>query len=806
MKKWKFIILNILILAGCLYLTYEWHPTMHALGGLRIEADPDSISLKADDILSNFNIDRSDFSSELRFRQNKELIQAAQKKYGLKEANHLISRTIPGYEWDMHLTRQDNNEKSSPLGIDHIRMKFDTRGDLVDLKINLPDTLRLEQPDLAKARGYAFNFVKKYTPFRYIGQDEDTVDSEEDVSRRMIQSEAQSGSGQITAPQAQKMVYDFKWHVYIPDFDEYIKVKTTIKGQFVSDFEIDFFKFVPDTENQEIAHGILMVLFLILMAILVIYLAFIKSRNFEISFNLALKLALFMAVLVLLERYLDLTDSASWELLIVLLVVPVFTAGTFIVAFAVGESLGRETWREKIIPLDLITKGHITHSKIGNGILSGMTIGAVSFTVVMVLSYLTSQITGLTVNFSIESTIGAFSNVAPSFMTLAHGFWTGLYFTTINALILTSFIFSRTRNKYLAILLVGATYPIVLGYAIFPYGIGFLVQLIGFLILAWTFYRFDFFTTLIAMVTFMSLDYLPVFGTEVSALLVFGLLGVIFALFSILSRDSITDFTKIEPAIARTISERQHMKQQLEIAREVQSGLLPRSRPVFKGLEFAAACLPAYEVGGDYYDFIRIDADRIALAIGDVSGKGTKAAFYMTLVKGFLKALARSIYSPAEILKEINTLFFENTRHDAFISMIYAVFDLKKKQLDLARSGHNPVIHYQSQAQKINIIRGDGLALGLEKGELFDKLIEESHIALNQGDIFVFYTDGLSEAMSKHREEYSESRLEQYVAEHNLAGAEQLLNGIFKDIKKFCSGAKQHDDMTIIIVKVKYEL
>ena len=119
---------------------------------------------------------------------------------------------------------------------------------------------------------------------------------------------------------------------------------------------------------------------------------------------------------------------------------------------------------------------------------------------------------------------------------------------------------------------------------------------------------------------------------------------------------------------------------------------LPKENPILKGIDIASICIPAFEVGGDYYDFIRLGKNKLGIIIGDVSGKGTQAAFYMTLTKGFLKAIAKHTDSPAEVLTKMNELFYENVERGRFISMIYAVVDLENKLIRIARAGHNPVI------------------------------------------------------------------------------------------------------------------
>ena len=244
------------------------------------------------------------------------------------------------------------------------------------------------------------------------------------------------------------------------------------------------------------------------------------------------------------------------------------------------------------------------------------------------------------------------------------------------------------------------------------------------------------------------------------------------------------------------------MQRELEIARDVQMSFLPAKNPQFSGLDIAAHCIPAREVGGDYYDFVKLDEKRSGIIIGDVSGKGTQAAFYMTLSKGFVKAISKTVSSPSEFLKKINELFYENVDRGTFISMIYGIFDLKEQTLTFARAGHNPVIAKHSGKNEIELLNPVGLALGLEKGTIFSRTIKEIKIDTHAGDTFVFYTDGFTEAMNRYKLEFTEERLIATISNYINLPAKELLNKTIADVKAFTGKTEQHDDMTMVVVKV----
>jgi len=258
------------------------------------------------------------------------------------------------------------------------------------------------------------------------------------------------------------------------------------------------------------------------------------------------------------------------------------------------------------------------------------------------------------------------------------------------------------------------------------------------------------------------------------------------------------------PAFALNITERQRLQRELEIARDIQMSFLPKKNPLINYLDIASICIPALEVGGDYYDFIQFDGNKLGVIIGDVSGKGTQAAFYMILTKGFLKALAKSFRSPLKFLQDMNTLFYENVERGTFISMVCGIFDLENKKFMLARAGHNPVIVRKSAQKNAGTLHPTGLAIGLEKGIVFNKTIQEIEIEITKGDIFVFYTDGFTEARNKFKEEFGEERLVDIVKNNSGLTSEEILNQIIKEVKTFMGKTPQHDDMTMIVAKIDF--
>ncbi|MEX0994799.1 MAG: PP2C family protein-serine/threonine phosphatase, partial [Balneolaceae bacterium] len=292
-----------------------------------------------------------------------------------------------------------------------------------------------------------------------------------------------------------------------------------------------------------------------------------------------------------------------------------------------------------------------------------------------------------------------------------------------------------------------------------------------------------------------SIVFYPVVGLIIS-FLVFGYLAV--------SRGkSVRELPKYVPDYIEELAQEERIKQELQIARKVQESFLPVKKPELSGLDLTAVCIPAYETGGDYYDFIRIDEQRVALIVGDVSGKGFQAAFYMTFIKGVLHALCREYQSTVTVLEKANELFYENARRGTFISLVFGVIDLKKGRFVFSRAGHNPLLHYRNTANKLDIIRPNGMALGMAQGEVFSRNITEESILLEKDDLLILFTDGIVEAVNPLNEFYSDRRLRHKILFHQEKSSEEIVNNIIKDVYEFSEGASQHDDMTLLVVKRK---
>ncbi len=226
--------------------------------------------------------------------------------------------------------------------------------------------------------------------------------------------------------------------------------------------------------------------------------------------------------------------------------------------------------------------------------------------------------------------------------------------------------------------------------------------------------------------------------------------------------------------------------------------LLPKDHVNVPGLSIA----PFTEVGGDYYDFIPLDDDRLALLIADVSGKGTSAALYMAELKGLVLSLSQ--ISPRKLLVEANKILAATLDSRSFITMVYAVIDMSERRITYARAGHNPIFHLSPNGggDRTNVLAPEGMGLALDRSARFERVLREDSLDLTSGDVFLFFTDGISEAMNTRDELFGEERIRSIMEENADLQMDELREKIVDEVFDFAGGAVQHDDMTMVLVKV----
>ena len=268
--------------------------------------------------------------------------------------------------------------------------------------------------------------------------------------------------------------------------------------------------------------------------------------------------------------------------------------------------------------------------------------------------------------------------------------------------------------------------------------------------------------------------------------------------------DSFNAMTASVEGLLAQAAEKKRLEEELRIAREMQMSLLPRDAATIPGLTVAPFSRPAREVGGDYYDMVRLGERRLGVLVADVSGKGTSAAFYMAELKGLVLSLSPIYDSPRRLLMEVNRILSASLDEQSFITMTYAVIDLDNRTITYARAGHTPFIYLQpGEPAGARMLAPDGLVLGLRGLEgHFDALIEERSQPIGSGDLAVLFTDGITEAMNEEADMFGEERLSRLLQEHAALGPATLLDRILQDVEAFVGTADQHDDMTMVLIRV----
>ncbi len=244
--------------------------------------------------------------------------------------------------------------------------------------------------------------------------------------------------------------------------------------------------------------------------------------------------------------------------------------------------------------------------------------------------------------------------------------------------------------------------------------------------------------------------------------------------------------------------EKQKMEEELELAKEIQKNLLPQSLPAFDKYEIAAINISSKQVGGDYYDIIKFDNKSFAVAIADVSGKGVPAALLMANIQAFLKTICRQGMKIDEATALINDLLSENITDGKFITFFWGILNDEDCTIQYVNAGHNPPLLIRDS--KIRKLDKGGIILGVMKTNI--PYITEK-VQLRSGDVLLLFTDGITEAMDKNRDEFSDERLEKLAVELYKNSADEISFSIQSEVQKFTRGAVQSDDMTMMVIKVR---
>lgn len=260
--------------------------------------------------------------------------------------------------------------------------------------------------------------------------------------------------------------------------------------------------------------------------------------------------------------------------------------------------------------------------------------------------------------------------------------------------------------------------------------------------------------------------------------------------------------------LARTLDElraaqaellrRERLKRDMEIAANVHQSILPDAFPNVANFEFAALARPAREVGGDLYDIIPIDDNRVGIVMADASGKSVQAAIYMAIVKTLFLSQANPQLSPAEVAHRVHDLLLKASTAEMFVTVFFAALNFKSRQITYVRGGHDRPILYRAATGATTLLDAPGRFLGL----LPNLIIQEDHLSLQPGDTLVCYSDGVTDAVNNiDNSMYGLERLRATVAQYGHQPAQTLVQAIVADVDRFRDNAEQPDDLTLLVTK-----
>lgn len=261
---------------------------------------------------------------------------------------------------------------------------------------------------------------------------------------------------------------------------------------------------------------------------------------------------------------------------------------------------------------------------------------------------------------------------------------------------------------------------------------------------------------------------------------------------------SIENFRLMEEAF-----QNERYKEELKIAKTVQKSLLPQRLEQDHDFEIVAFSQSADEVGGDYYDTLRINDHQVALIIADVSGKGTTAAFHMSQMKGIFHSLAQQQLDPKEFMTKANQALVYCLERGSFISATYFVIDTQTKKVFYCRAGHCPVLYYSASAKTAHYLKDKGTALGMVRSRDYCNFVQANEFSYNSGDVMILYTDGITEAKNTKGEEFGYDKLAQALGEKAGGDAKEIQNHLIDRLYEFSESKDINDDYTSMTVKFK---
>ncbi|MCF8240113.1 MAG: SpoIIE family protein phosphatase [Melioribacteraceae bacterium] len=806
------------ILILSLLLVIYFYPRSSPFAGISITKNASEMNKEAVSKLTELGIINGEGSiTNSSLKYNSRLLKYLNEEFGIEGTNKLTSE-LPVYYWELSWNAESPDDPDvipESIFAPHIKAKFDLNGNFLSMEADLSSRKNLARVNEVNALETARDFLRNYTKYGNAVQTDEKYEFNKRDSSFTISVRTGAKTDVLVEREPGDTVKIRRHEIYFVHQDSVInkniEIKIEVSGEYVAGYQSQYnLGDIKDDKELLSIFQQIGIIFIIIIVIFMIIVGVKKFRAYEIGFKLGAIVAVLSSLSVAAEIYSSMPSTFRFEFLIGLILGPLFIGAGIFLIWIISEAIGRENHDTSFIPFDVMLKGYLLDSHIGRALFTGIASGTGILAFTLIFTYLIDSMTAVYLP-PVKNGDDILNLSGLVFSIFSKTFYSEIFTYSILYVFIFSYIKMRIKKLPYVILFVALIAALITSGSLKLEYYGFINSFIVSIIVVMLIVKFDFLAGFAAIFTSafwgtaFSLFYMPNESIVFSGYVLSGffIIVLIYSLISIFTKDSIDDYNAIKPSFVKHITERQRLQGEIAIAHDVQMSFLPKENPEITGLDIVAKCKPANEVGGDYYDFIQKSPSNIAVVIGDVSGKGTKAAFYMTLTKGFLKAIAKLFDSPAVILSKMNDMFYENVSRGNFISMLYGIFELDRKVLHYARAGHNPLLVRKASTGKVELLKSKGIALGLEKGEIFTKTIENNTITIEEDDLVIFYTDGFTEAMNKKREEFGESRMINFIENNYSLTAKEILDKLFIDVEKFMGRAEQHDDMTMVVIKIK---
>jgi len=806
-------IINIsLIILSILGFYFGWllYPKIHPEWCISFQKDKSEISSVIKKKISDFGYDLNGYEILINYKIDRDLYHYLSKKHSI-DSLHIIFNyynfviyniTLVPKEYLKNIIFKDNGEVyiSTSKGIIY-QLIVSSKGEIIKFEQKLPDDYEMKTLD----SNYAYQLCRKFLFEEYT-----------DYNFKIYDTKS------FSSPNKKSMVF------YAKGFDS-LKNERIIQIEIANNKIIDInlkygFEFLPDyklEEKKEDNFNIIATIVTIILVAILLILMIQRLKRDEINLKFGVILGGILAFLYTFSTaYIIWNQNTSTfgigMLIFIFLILFIIFFALFFILFSGIDSIARYYWQEKFHSFDALKRGYFFVKKVRSSIFNGFYISGIFILLNTLFDYFIKHYFGIG-SINIDSndfaqSINVISTNLSYLSILSFILVTSITYSFAGPLFLTSLVKMKIKNNLFVILFSSLLYSLTfLPIKGETYDIN--IHLAGNLLFSFFviifFYKYDVLTLIFGfffqqiVTDIYKFNNLRLENTDIILIICSGILilfVIIYIISLILNKD--IDYEELSPAIVKRISERERIEKEIEAARHIQQSFLPAKIPTKKEIDIYSVCLPAYEVGGDYYDYFNLGEDKLAIVVGDVSGKGIKAAFYMTLIKGILKTQSQTNLLPSIILAKANKIFYELVEKGNFISVIYGIFDLNNKTFIYANAGHNPLIFRKHRDNNVICDKNEGIALGLVDEDTFNNNIKDKYIKFDQGDLFVFYTDGIIEAMNKDNEEYGEERFIKIINENSNNSSKEIIKNILQDVKKFIGKASQHDDITLLVIKI----